>query len=119
MYEDPRVSISILLMVNLVAVVLAQRSPASAEPGPWTKLLAVPVALMTAALVGAIRMGDTLGIVGVVIVAVVYAGVSLYMVRESYRVQGKTFARDVLAAMVMGLVWTGGQWLFGMVKWFH
>lgn len=116
MYQDPRVSVSILLMVNFVAVAFAQRSPASAEPGPWTKLLALPVVLMVAALVGAIRMGDTLGVVGVVIVAVVYFGVALYMVHESYRVQGRAFARDVLAALVVGLVWTGGQWLFGMVK---
>jgi len=116
MYEDPRVSVSILLMVNFLAVAFAQRSSASVEPGPWTKLLAAPVALMTAALVGAIRMGDTLNAVGVVIVAAVYAGVALYLVHDSYRVQGRAFARDVLTALVVGLIWVGGQWLVGMVK---
>ena len=119
MYQDPRVSVSILLMVTFLALASAQRSSASAEPGAWTKLLAVPVALMVAAFVGAIRMGDILGVVGVVIVAVVYGALALYMVYDSYRAQRSAFARDVLTAAAVGLIWSGGQWLFDMAKGFH
>ena len=119
MYQDPRVSVSTLLMLTMVAVGFAQRSSATAEPGPWTKLLAVPVALMVAALVGAIRMGDTLNAAGVVIVAVVYFGMALYLVHQSYRTQGRAFARDASAALLIGLIWVGLQWLFEIVKGSH
>jgi hypothetical protein len=56
--------------------------------------------------------------VGVVIVAAAYA-VALYMVQDSYRAQGGAFARDVLTALVAGLIWAGLPWLFEIVKGFH
>ena len=118
-YQDPRISISTLLMVSFLAMASAQRSLASAQPGAWTKLLALPVALMAAALVGAIRMSDTLGIVGVVSVAVVYGCLAAYLLNETFRTLRSPFARDVLTALAVGLIWASGQWLFEVVKGFH